>query len=204
MWARSRSSSSQTSCVVVLESYTRIMSRVLFQDDLQALTVEDLKADPSLVEALRRLRASVNSAHISQPANATRVATSVVARPAATGANLNIWQVTHADAPPSEYLLRPTSRSNRLRVDANRLGPGGIKTISAPVPGWSDYPLDSNLRPLFPCPTQARVDGAETVHVRISRLRSGSSQGDGELLPAEGPGACLRVGCEPSALRAHA
>ena len=115
------------------------MTRVLYQEELQNLTVADLKADPSLVAALRQLRESVNSAHISQPARIP--ANANVSRPAGTMSQLNVWEITHAEPPPSEMLLRPTSSSGlkpgtRLRIDANRRAPSGIKTISAPGPGW--------------------------------------------------------------------
>lgn len=127
---RPTASSSRSPASSLLQRHT--MSRVLYQEDLKALTVADLKADPSLVSALRQLQASVNGAGTLQPDVALSAPSTIATKSKFT----NIWEITHAAAPPSEMLLRPTSTSQRLRVDANRMRPSGIHTVSAPGPGW--------------------------------------------------------------------
>uniref|UniRef100_A0A7S2M9Y6 Uncharacterized protein n=1 Tax=Haptolina brevifila TaxID=156173 RepID=A0A7S2M9Y6_9EUKA len=102
--------------------------RVLYADELKKLTVQDLKANPALVIALRELKRNLSPPtpalkpdQVTQTSSTTR---------------LNVWHVEKSITEPPVPLLRPTSSSNRPRVVANKMHSAGSYTVASPGPGW--------------------------------------------------------------------
>ena len=129
-------------------------SRVLFAQDLKNLTVEQLKADPSLRDALRELRAAV----VGGEGRATGEKPNMPETPAHTMLSSKsrekptIWHCVPSVTEPVKHVLRPTSSSNHSRVVANKLPAAGTYTVASPGPGWMGpyCAMESNRRPLGP------------------------------------------------------
>lgn len=140
---------------------------ILFPEDLRSLTKADILRDPELRLALRSLKATLTAAAPAEdifpkrPLTAQEVARDPELLTALRTVRARTPQEKRrtppippaAALPAAVYndrpLLRPTSSSLRLRVDGNRLPPGGQYTIASPGPCWMGphMRMESHRRP---------------------------------------------------------